>query len=371
MSTLTYPEGIRAITLEDELPHNVMADAEFWAPVILLRDPQSGKVWKWGGNVENRRIETVAQISADTVRLYGDGVEFIANLTTGYRKVTIDKNFEGKFTGYPGWELVQVGDIVEFQQFKPKSVFWSNLAQPLTIYPYIIEEMHYQPLGVAVLHRGSQTLEGIGSFQHIWMKSNSYEAQKHVSRQDAFHIFADKLVVFIQSFVIEGEEWRDGMVYFLDDYTYDVVGESAGGFPYDIVDGLNRLSYIMTTNSHRGKIQAYLFDSLYQAPITYGFQQEYWSKVTATLNSQVLSGGVATSETIRLPLGCFIATAAYGSPLAKELNVLRHFRDNYLPPKLASTYYYLSPSIAKAVAKHNTLRCLTRTGLKPAVEILK
>lgn len=67
---------------------------------------------------------------------------------------------------------------------------------------------------------------------------------------------------------------------------------------------------------------------------------------------------------------CAIATAAYGSPLAKELDTLRFFRDQYLPSSLANLYYKSSPPIANAVSRHNSLRALTRLTLKPIIALL-
>ena len=70
--------------------------------------------------------------------------------------------------------------------------------------------------------------------------------------------------------------------------------------------------------------------------------------------------------------GCFIATSVYGSPLARDVQVFRQFRDRYLlthmPGRLlVSAYYRLSPPLARAIASSEVLRSITRGGLRPLV----
>jgi len=67
---------------------------------------------------------------------------------------------------------------------------------------------------------------------------------------------------------------------------------------------------------------------------------------------------------------CFIATAAYGSPLAPQLSVLRWFRDRCLPVKLANVYYKLSPPVARFIWRHQRLRTATRICLKPIIAVV-
>ena len=68
--------------------------------------------------------------------------------------------------------------------------------------------------------------------------------------------------------------------------------------------------------------------------------------------------------------GCFIATAAFGSPMAPQVQLLREVRDKYLlsngPGRAAvQAYYAVSPRIADVIGRSEMLRAAVRVGLMP------
>ena len=75
--------------------------------------------------------------------------------------------------------------------------------------------------------------------------------------------------------------------------------------------------------------------------------------------------------------GCFIATAAYGTPAAQEIDELRRFRDEYLRDSYLGNefikfYYAHSPPIADFISKHEVLRTIVREGfVDPIVRIVE
>ncbi len=84
-----------------------------------------------------------------------------------------------------------------------------------------------------------------------------------------------------------------------------------------------------------------------------------------------------TANFSRIPLWdrlCFIATAAYDSPLHPHVRVLRGFRDKcLLPNKLGRTlvnlYYKYSPFVAELIAKNMALKVAARINLLPFVAL--
>jgi hypothetical protein len=85
-----------------------------------------------------------------------------------------------------------------------------------------------------------------------------------------------------------------------------------------------------------------------------------------------MNGNYAITATFFCVTSCFIASAAYGTPMAKEIEILREFRDKYLMTNpvgkgLVEFYYKVSPPIAEFITGHPTLKPIVRAGLVPAV----
>jgi hypothetical protein len=71
---------------------------------------------------------------------------------------------------------------------------------------------------------------------------------------------------------------------------------------------------------------------------------------------------------------CFVATAAYGSPMASEIGTLRRFRDRHLLTNaigraFVDVYYTVGPHAADVIRSDETLRGIARTMLTPLIRI--
>ncbi len=76
--------------------------------------------------------------------------------------------------------------------------------------------------------------------------------------------------------------------------------------------------------------------------------------------------------TVCTEIDCFIATAAYGSPLETQVEILREFRDRFLLNNMLGNtfvrlYHTYSPPIAHFIAGHDIVRALVRIVLLPTI----
>jgi hypothetical protein len=92
-------------------------------------------------------------------------------------------------------------------------------------------------------------------------------------------------------------------------------------------------------------------------------------------------GEIATAEvtttaiTFTTVSPCFVATAAYGSPLAAEVGTFRRFRDRHLMTNalgraLVDAYYEVGPHAAKALEQRPWLKSAARAFLTPLAALL-
>jgi len=110
----------------------------------------------------------------------------------------------------------------------------------------------------------------------------------------------------------------------------------------------------------------------YAAPLTgldsdttYDFKAQLKYDGDTMIEGTTLQFTTATPSVPPPTGGCFIATAAYGTPTAEQIDVLREFRDSVLLESTAGSqfvalYYQFSPPVADFIAGNELLRTLVR-----------
>jgi len=106
-------------------------------------------------------------------------------------------------------------------------------------------------------------------------------------------------------------------------------------------------------------------------------ETEYYIGIRANDNCHNSSNVIAAHvTTLASKVGevdaCFVATAAYGSLMANDVEMLRHFRDSFLQKtalgELAvEAYYTFGPGVAGMVSQSELLRTTARDALSPIV----
>ena len=105
------------------------------------------------------------------------------------------------------------------------------------------------------------------------------------------------------------------------------------------------------------------------ANTTYHFRLVSTNSVGTTIgNDKTFNASISTGGSS----GCFIATAAYGSPMHEHIGILTKFRDRYLlvtttGREFVDFYYKNSPTISDFIARNNLLKGLVLSSLLPVV----
>ena len=112
-----------------------------------------------------------------------------------------------------------------------------------------------------------------------------------------------------------------------------------------------------------------------------GYRFFYWTgdvdcvaDVDSATTTITVNADCSVTADFRFVGGCLIATAAYGTPTAEDIQVLREFRDGYLLSNplgqaFVAFYYRASPPVAQFINEHPALKPIVRTALVPAVTL--
>lgn len=133
------------------------------------------------------------------------------------------------------------------------------------------------------------------------------------------------------------------------------------------VDAGNKTTYTLTSLAD-GQTY-YLATTAYDST---GAESDFSNEISTATAAAPSAGGSSEGG----GGGCFIATAAYGSYMAPEVQLLRDFRDSQLMTNPAgrafvNLYYQLSPPLADTIRNSDMLRAMARWFLSPAVYAVK
>jgi len=145
----------------------------------------------------------------------------------------------------------------------------------------------------------------------------------------------------------------------------DIAAVTGGTFPNNLVTYNNIITDDEVDNTYTYRVRAY--DST-ETDTGYDYDYSLWSNEASaasyTFSHLIGEGGEGG--------GCFIATAAFGTPMAEDVKVLCKFRDNLLLKyplgrNFVKLYYATSPPIADFIRNKPLLKAMVRMQLKPLV----
>jgi hypothetical protein len=154
-------------------------------------------------------------------------------------------------------------------------------------------------------------------------------------------------------------------------YKLEITGNETGSYDLYVLGKVNGVEVSRESFLN----QQIALNEIQESSISVGALTGFTVHTTAPVKVGYVPGTTAPpANNVKVKLGgfCFIATAAYGSYLDPHVQILRDFRDQYLLTNplgkaLVAFYYKNSPPLANFIARHESLRAVTRLLLTPVV----
>jgi curved DNA-binding protein CbpA len=193
---------------------------------------------------------------------------------------------------------------------------------------------------VSYPHLYDQRKEWLQKFMEIGKDYKEIDKQYNLLKNDTSMVNSLKRLVAL--LLAENISQEESSHYF-----EDIMGEMSHEYTNDIARSLTRLKQV--------------YPKLYQ--VNTKLFDDFFSEANARAPSG--SGHTPRSTSSGSGSSCFVATAAYGSPLAEELDVLRLWRDKVLRTRtmgrrFIAIYYRIGPAFAKLVDRSDALKLSVR-----------
>jgi hypothetical protein len=149
-----------------------------------------------------------------------------------------------------------------------------------------------------------------------------------------------------------------------------------------VTQGQNQVFGIPITHTAEGSVSIpYQFQNAGDYQVTVSVEGILFQPIPPeTAVFSITIGGSQPIKPVQPKSGCLIATAAFGSELAPQVQFLREYRDNTIMTTVAGSsflnsfntvYYSFSPSVADAERTHPLLQETVRAGISPLLGILQ
>lgn len=148
-----------------------------------------------------------------------------------------------------------------------------------------------------------------------------------------------------------------------------------------VTQGQNQVFGIPITHTAEGSVSIpYQFQNAGDYQVTVSVEGILFQPIPPETAVFSLTIGSSQPPPVTPKSGCLIATAAFGSELAPQVQFLREYRDNTIMATVAGSsflnafntvYYSFSPTVADAERTHPILQETVRAGISPLLGILQ